>query len=213
MSICESLLQGDMDRKSDEEQTNDGELEKAEDPSRFRSVIYFPHFLLNVLKVFNHSSNWQAKLDDSELDVSKMIRKFEGLFKQGGEELPDDRKEVIAWEFVKCLLVCRFLFDKYIIKRDYERDTTNGDWSLRELKKSGDNTAYYVPTDWQENEAADTGNVREEILMLQSCLRVTYTDFKGMHWITKLLDWLCREYAVERRIGFTGLVKEAEMIA
>lgn len=213
MSICESLLQGDMDRKSDEEQTNDGELEKAEDPSRFRSVIYFPHFLLNVLKVFNHSSNWQAKLDDSELDVSKMIRKFEGLFKQGGEEFPDDRKEVIAWEFVKCLLVCRFLFDKYIIKRDYERDTTNGDWSLRELKKSGDNTAYYVPTDWQENEAADTGNVREEILMLQSCLRVTYTDFKGMHWITKLLDWLCREYSGKRQIGLAGLAKEAEMIA
>ena len=190
MSICESLLKGDKDKNPGEDETNDGELEKAEDPSRFKSVIYFPHFLLNVLKVFKHSRDSKSGLDGSELDVSKMIRRFEELFKPGGEELPADRKEVIAWEFVKCLLVCRFLFDKYIIKRDYERDTTNGDWSLRGLKKSEDNTAYYVPTDWHENEASDTGNLRDEILMLQSCLRVTYTEFKGMHWITKLLDWL-----------------------
>ena len=137
-SICESLLIGDLKDESNDEQVRDDgseELEGRGDPVRFRSVIYFPHFLLNVLKVFNHKSS-QGDLDGSELDVSKMIRRFENLFKKGDGDLSNERKEEIAWDFAKCLLTCRCLFDKYIVKCDYERDAVDGDWSLKQLRQS-----------------------------------------------------------------------------
>lgn len=218
-SICESLLIGDLKDESNDEQVRDDgseELEGRGDPVRFRSVIYFPHFLLNVLKVFNHKSS-QGDLDGSELDVSKMIRRFENLFKKGDGDLSNERKEEIAWDFAKCLLTCRCLFDKYIVKRDYERDAVDGDWSLKQLRQSVDEngkkrTAYYVPSDWCEKEEKAKSNCREEILMLQSCLRVTYTEFKGMHWITRLLDWLyvSHENGV---VSFADFAKAAEKIA
>lgn len=200
-SICKSLLVGEVKDKTHEEQVYDDgseELEGMGDPVRFRSVIYFPHFLLNVLKVFNHKDG-QGDLDGSELDVSKMIRRFKNLFEIDGGKLSNERKAEIAWDFAKCLLTCRCLFDKYIVKRDYERDSVDGDWSLKQLRQSVDEggkkrTAYYVPSDWCEGEEKSKGNSREEILMLQSCLRVTYTEFKGMHWITNLLDWLYNEH-------------------
>ena len=218
-SICESLLMGNVKDKSNEELVRDDgseELEGRGDPVRFRSVIYFPHFLLNVLKVFNHK-NSHGDLDGSELDVSKMIRRFENLFKKDGGDLSNERKEEIAWDFVKCLLTCRYLFDKYIVKRDYERDAVDGDWSLKQLRQSVDEsgkkrTAYYVASDWYENEENAKSNSREEILMLQSCLRVTYTEFKGMHWITMLLDWLYVSHE-NGIVSFADFVKVAEKIA
>ncbi|MBR4654374.1 MAG: DUF262 domain-containing protein [Kiritimatiellae bacterium] len=216
-SICESLLMGKVKDESNEEQVlDDGsdELEGRGDPVRFRSVIYFPHFLLNVLKVFNHKNN-QGDLDRSELDVSKMIRRFEDLFKKDGGD--NEKNGNIAWDFAKCLLTCRCLFDKYIVKRDYERDAVDGDWSLKQLRQSVDEsgkkrTAYYVASDWCDGEENVKSNSREEILMLQSCLRVTYTEFKGMHWVTRLLDWLYRVH-VDGVVSFVDLVNEAERYA
>ena len=216
-SICESLLMGKVKDESNEEQVlDDGsdELEGRGDPVRFRSVIYFPHFLLNVLKVFNHKNN-QGDLDRSELDVSKMIRRFEDLFKKDGGD--NEKNGNIAWDFAKCLLTCRCLFDKYIVKRDYERDAVDGDWSLKQLRQSVDEsgkkrTAYYVASDWFENEEKAKSNSREEVLMLQSCLRVTYTEFKGMHWITRMLDWLYR-FHKDGVVSFADFVNEAERYA
>ncbi len=216
-SICESLLMGKVKDESNEEQVlDDGsdELEGRGDPVRFRSVIYFPHFLLNVLKVFNHKNN-QGDLDRSELDVSKMIRRFEDLFKKDGGD--NEKNGNIAWDFAKCLLTCRCLFDKYIVKRDYERDAVDGDWSLKQLRQSVDEsgkkrTAYYVASDWCDGEENVKSNSREEILMLQSCLRVTYTEFKGMHWVTRLLDWLYRVH-VDGVVSFADFVNEAERYA
>ena len=209
MSICEALLTGDEHVEPDGSSTEDGAemAEGGDDPIRFRSVIYFPHFLLNVLRVFNRS-NGNAELDGSELDVSKMIKSFEKLFGHGDEE-------EIAWKFAECLLRCRYLFDKYIVKRDYERDQIDGDWSIKQLRQSADEggkkrTAFYVPTEWSAAEGTETNVKDEEILMLQSCLRVTYTEFKGMHWITKLLDWLYRN--ADEGISLNDFVRVTERI-
>ena len=87
------------------------------------------------------------------------------------------------------------MFDKYIIKREYKNEDENGDWSLKELKVSGAKSQkkpYYKDTYFGEyNEWEKTYAPRTRInLMLQSCLRVSYTSPKIMHWITKLLLWL-----------------------
>lgn len=217
MSICESLLKGEVKNESaNQNAANDASGEPAERtdaPMRFKSVIYFPHFLLNVLRVFNHANGEPILDEKSELDVSKMIRNFKKLFFVQNEPLTEERKAEVSWNFAKCLLTCRFLFDKYIVKRDYERDAVDGEWSIKQLRQSGtgsDRTAYYAISDEQGDENAAKRAAREKVLMLQTCLRVTYTEFKGMHWVTTLLDWLYRN---REGVEFDAYVREAEKIA
>ena len=184
---------------------DDDEMEKPYDKPRFRSVIDFPHFLLNVIKVFKCHKIGQAKTDVEgwELSEKNLIPKFLELFPKG---LTDDEQEKRAWQFAQFLLECRYLFDKYIVKRDYARDEALGEWSLKELKEN-DSTPEYTQTG-----TATADSSRKELLMLQSCLRVTYTDFKGMHWITRLLDWLYVSHE-NGIVSFADFVKVAEKIA
>ena len=74
-------------------------------------------------------------------------------------------------------------------------EDTTGSWSLKELKVSGARSKkkpYYRDTYFGElNEWKTTYSPRTVTnLMLQSCLRVSYTSQKIMHWITELLKWL-----------------------
>ena len=103
-----------------------------------------------------------------------------------------------AWEdadraknFLYHMLKCRVLFDKYILKREYARDyKETGKWSLQRLEKYSDakgEKPKYVGTFGDD----DSQN-NKQIRTLQSCLRITYTSPKTMHWIslvlTKLLE-------------------------
>ena len=163
---------------------DDDEMEKPYDKPRFRSVIDFPHFLLNVIKVFKCQEIDKEKPDveDWELSEKNLIPKFLELFPNS---LTDDEQEKRAWQFVQFLLESRYLFDKYIVKRDYAGDNALGEWSLKELEKGDDSSTKYNPT------GLDTDAVpRKELLMLQSSLRVSYTEVKSMHWVTKLLNRL-----------------------
>jgi len=85
-------------------------------------------------------------------------------------------------------LKCRFYFDKYILKREFNSKRDEGTWSLRELAKStGKNeNAYYRST--QNGDATYPG--LEKVKMIEACLRVSYTNPKVMHWITNLLYWI-----------------------
>ncbi len=162
---------------------------------RFDSIIGFTHFLLHVLKVFAPIELDKDSYSIPELlDDKKLLDTFTSVIdrcKQNGKQI--DKKD-FSLKFIKCLLKCRFLFDKYIIKREYKNEDENGDWSLKELHVSGAKSQkkpYYKDTYFGEyNEWEQTFAPRTKInLMLQSCLRVSYTSPKIMHWITKLLQW------------------------
>ncbi len=163
---------------------------------RFESIIDFPHFLLHSLKVFasneldKNSYNIPELLDDKNL-----LDTFNSVINNGKQNGNQIGKKEFSLKFIKCLLKCRFLFDKYIIKREYRNDDKDGAWSLKELKVSGAKSQkkpYYKDTYFGEhNEWETTYSPRTEInLMLQSCMRVSYTSPKIMHWITELLLWL-----------------------
>ena len=163
---------------------------------RFNSIIGFTHFLLHVLKVFAYNELDKDSYSIPDLlDDKKLLETFGSVFENGkclGKKI--DKKD-FALSFIKCLLKCRFLFDKYIIKREYKNEDENGDWSLKELKVSGARSQkkpYYKDTCFGEHkEHEKTYSPRTRInLMLQSCLRVSYTSPKIMHWITQLLLWL-----------------------
>lgn len=169
---------------------------------RFESVIEFPYFLLHALKVYisinkiTHEKT-ESKIVDELLDDKKLLDVFNRVITYGVSEdgKISANKEDFARNFIVCLLRTRFLFDKYIIKREYTNDSTDGEWSLKSLYVSGQQSKkkpYYRNSKFtRTGEWASTNDWRTKTnIMMQSALRVSYTSPKVMHWITKLLVWL-----------------------
>lgn len=169
---------------------------------RFESIISFPFFLLHSLKIMVDDKNIEHNTPGETLvfellDDKKLTDAFARVIAHGeiGGKRISDNKETFSIGFIKCLLKCRYLFDKYIIKREFVNENSDGEWSLKQLEVSGqasNKKPYYVNTHFGTyGEWKQTHQGRHEInLMLQSCLRVSYTSPKVMHWITTLLKWL-----------------------
>ena len=225
--VCLAMEQGE-DHKvsimsiiepSFEVEVSDRMLEGDKTKIRFESIIGFPHFLLHVLRVFlsvEGVSMDKEKELGSLLDDKCLLEDFDRTIEYGqiGATSIKDEKEEFARKFILILLHARFLFDQFIIKREYAGDDQDGRWSLKELCTSGAWSAkkpYYANTRLRyENEWEKTYAPRnKECLMIQSALRVSYTSPKVMHWITELLVWLFNNNETER-YKLTG---EAERIA
>ena len=191
---------GDIVKPSFRVETVDGVQEGDRTPIRFDSIIGFPHFLLHVLRVFlrvedvslSEGYGLGSLLDDKRLlaDYNKVI----ACGQMGGKPIKES-KASFAREFILFLLCSRFLFDQFVVKREYAGDDQEGVWSLKELCTAGagyKKKAYYANTRLRyENEWEKTYAPRnKECLMIQSALRVSYTSPKVMHWITELLVWL-----------------------
>lgn len=171
--------------KIEEDKIIDNENEDTK--IRFESIIDFPYFLLHTLKVFimrdKPKYNIQKLLDDK-----KLCKTFEDLIKNEYK----DNKENFSKEFITCLLKTRFLFDKYIIKREFLTDDSEGEWSLKSIYTSGEKSkkkAYAKNTYDYKNPITNNTNI-----MIQSALRVSFTSPKIMHWITELLSGLYYKY-------------------
>ena len=224
--VCLAMEQGE-DHKvsimsiiepSFEVEVSDGKLEGDKTKIRFESIIGFPHFLLHVLRVFlsvEGVSMDKEKELGSLLDDKCLLEDFDRTIEYGqiGATSIKDEKEEFARKFILILLHARFLFDQFIIKREYAGDDQDGRWSLKELCTSGAWSAkkpYYANTRLRyENEWEKTCAPRnKECLMIQSALRVSYTSPKVMHWITRLLEWL-----FDNKTVLPKLSDEAEHIA
>jgi len=169
---------------------------------RFESIIDFPYFLLHTLKVYinlneiSHEKS-EEKIADELLDDKKLLDAFNRVLSDGvsAEGRIADDKEKFARRFIMCLLRTRFLFDEYIIKREYTNNSTEGEWSLKSLyvsKQRSEKKPYYRNSKFTKSgKCSSTNDWRTKTnIMMQSALRVSYTSPKGMHWITKLLIWL-----------------------
>lgn len=173
---------------------------------RFESIIDFPHFLLHTLKVYialhkvTHKEA-ESKIVDDLLDDKKLLSAFHKVIESGVWRTDEkiayikENKANFARTFIICLLRTRFLFDKYIIKREFANDSTDGEWSLKSLWVYGQQSrkkAYYSNTKFtKDGKRAKTNDMQTKAnIMIQSALRVSYTSPKIMHWITKLLIWL-----------------------
>ncbi len=195
---------------------------------RFESIIDFPFFLLHVLKVYvriNSVSHFDmtSKIIDELLDDKKLIDSFNRVIKYGvlnGKRLNDNRS-VFSRGFIVCLLRTRFLFDKYILKREFLNENADGEWSLKSIDVSGQQSfkkAYYKNTRFVKTGGWDKTNdeMTKENIMIQSALRVSYTSPKVMHWITKLLCWLeesnCKNCSNDNDL-ISGIRRKAESIA
>lgn len=180
-------------------ESNDGYLDD-DTRVRFESVIDYPYFLLHVLKVYLNLHP-EIKHRDGDtlvyelLDDKKLTSSFERVLDYGVVNGEPINRSKFTREFMICLLRTRYLFDMYIIKREYANDSSDGEWSLKSLYVSGQQSnkrAYYANTRFAAYRHRESTNKWRHPynLMLQSALRVSYTSPKVMHWITELLIWL-----------------------
>ena len=180
------------------EEDEDGTQEERDAEARFESIIDFPYFLLHVLRVFcrvkrlsmDGAEELGSLLDDKCLlaDYNKVI----ACGQMDGRPIKEN-KGGFAREFIQFLLRSRFLFDKFIIKRERVEGDQEGSWSLKELRVSK-KSPRYVNTEFgyyrERGKEQKSLERNRECLMIQSALRVSYTSPKVMHWITELLAWL-----------------------
>ena len=194
------------------EEDEDGTQEERDAEARFESIIDFPYFLLHVLRVFCRTE--RLSMDGAEelgslLDDKLLLKDFDKVIascEKRGDKRIKDVKRWFARTFIRFLLRSRFLFDKFIIKRERVEDDQEGSWSLKELR-APNKKPYY----------ANTGGVKKsktleeahaECLMIQSALRVSYTSPKVMHWVTRLLECL-----FDAKLKLPKLADKAERIA
>ncbi|SMC18740.1 Uncharacterized conserved protein, contains ParB-like and HNH nuclease domains [Clostridium acidisoli DSM 12555] len=161
---------------------NVSNTQSEDENERFESTISFPNFLLQVNAVMRKLGEEDASLDDKHF-LNNLSWAWSTAEK--------------AKDFLFHLLKCRVLFDKYVLKREFARDyKETGKWSLQRLEKYRDNKKNndkpkYVGT------LGDEGNDNKKLRTLQSCLRITYTSPKTMHWITVILSNLLENEATD----------------
>lgn len=174
----------------------DGALKKRDAEARFESIIDFPYFLLHVLRVFCRAE--RLSMDGAEelgslLDDKLLLKDFDKVIASCEKRGDMDVKRWFARTFILLLLRSRFLFDKFIIKRENTEDDQEGSWSLKELRVSK-KSPRYVNTEFgyyrERGKEQKSLERNRECLMIQAALRVSYTSPKVMHWITELLAWL-----------------------
>ncbi len=175
-----------LDNKEEIKNSPNNTNSEKEENERFESIISFPNFILQVC--YAMSKNDEKNDEDESLND----KQFLSITEQRCVDADS------AKEFLYSLLKYRFLFDTYIIKREFAKDYKDtGKWSLQRLKSNNDenkstkkpsyvNTFGNSSSEDNENSNAEGKNMRT----LQACLRITYTSPKTMHWIHIALEFL-----------------------
>jgi len=164
------------------------EEESDENPERFNSVVNFQNFLLHVLRV-------QIAKDEVALDDKRLIDIFE-------KQLPPKESERIQFvkEFIYNLLRCKFLFDKYVIKREFTANTDR--WSLKSLKwysvgKVKNGVKYTNTFGDEQNDSFDSDN--RKTLMLLSMFHVSIPSMSYKYWFNASLNYLFNQFEIDSK--------------
>lgn len=113
--------------ESEKEKTGIPTSVQKEATERYKSVIDFPNFLLQVLRIMH---------DDVSLDDKKLLKEFERL------NAEDDAKA-----FIRKLLECRVFFDRYVIKQDLSNTGKEHHWQVRKPNNEWEPSATDAATD------------------------------------------------------------------
>ena len=141
-------------------------------PERFNSVINFSNFLLHVLRV------WTEK--DIPLDDKQLLEQFESHILKAPNPIDSTQ------EFIFALLKTKYLFDQYIIKREF----TEGEdkWSLKRLHFYNKNSQSYINSFDRDEDSI--GDANRRVLMLLSALHVSTPTLVYKHWLNGALKML-----------------------
>jgi uncharacterized protein with ParB-like and HNH nuclease domain len=124
---------------------------------KFKSIIDFPNFLLQILKL---------QYSDTPLDDKKLLEQFQKHLSE----------ENFAGKFICNLYKYRLLFDKYIIKQDLaDADEKKQNWGIRKLNDTRDGT---IKT-FNEND--------DELIKLQTMLYCANSTNTYNNWLQAIL--------------------------
>ncbi|MEG9531471.1 DUF262 domain-containing HNH endonuclease family protein [Mannheimia indoligenes] len=169
---------------------------------KFNSIIDFPNFLMIVLKIFisNKENRKDIPLND----------KF--IFEVFNEFLVEDKIK----EFIVCLLKCRLVFDRYIIKSRDEDDS----WSLNGLKKYKNGKYFYFKEvntfgtafEVKEKEGIVTNegvnyDISEEHTKIVQLLSMFHTAFRQKiykEWLYDVLYILSKSDSLKEEYGLSA---------
>lgn len=150
----------------------------------FTPVIDFPNFLMHVLRIYLEMTD---KCGDFTkivpLDEKYLLNSFEGQIK-------DD--EAVR-NFIYVLLICRYLFDCYVIKSNAIR-TGEENWSLWAVMPN-DSSYYYKNTfgnntESKNDEELDNSDDTKTVVMLLSMFHVSNPSRIYKNWLYAVLRWL-----------------------
>ena len=167
-----------------------------EAPDRFNTVINFSNFLLHVLRVDTKA--------DIPLDDKRLLDTFETHVLKKADPVAAVKR------FTFSLLRCKYLFDQYVIKREFIKGADG--WSLKRFKwneggeRSRAGRGSYVNTFGEED--GNEGNNRR-ILMLLSAFHVSTPTLVYKHWLNAALFHL---FYVEQ-IEAQAYLKHMESVA
>jgi len=141
---------------------------------KFSSIIDFENFLLQVLR-------FMPGFEETNLEDKNLLKNFKYHSKDGG--FPN------AFNFIKILLQVRYLFDRYVIKREITEIEDSVQWSLLEYSVY-DNTYKQTNTFTDETE-------QKRVIMLQSMFQVSYTANTNKTWLHTLMKYLYKTPSIK----------------
>jgi len=148
-------------------------------PDRFNSVINFSNFLLHVLKI---NTKQDISLDDKHL-----ITEFEDYL------LNTENNVKAVQDFVFALFKCKYLFDQFIIKREYLKGEDT--WSLKRLKWYSKKSVGFSNSFNDDKNEYD--GINRQILMLLSAFHVSTPTLVYKHWLNAALYFLYYQEEIE----------------
>ena len=170
-SLLDILKSPNQTRYAESENKDDSN----EEQESFESIVSFPNFLL----ILNEAKVGETENDDS-LDDKKFIKSLEKYWNDSNGDEANDK----ACDFIFTMLKMRYLFDSYIVKREYAKDyKVDGKWALKKLERyeyKPKNSKANYPNTYKDN-------IEQNLRHLQAGLRITYTSPKTMHWISLAL--------------------------
>ena len=181
---------------------SDGSAGKGKS-ERFGSIINFPNFLLQVLKVCYYGRFFNQKYPEAvdaqiRLDDKALIPTFQAVLESLKTE---DEKIRFVKYFIMQLLLLRTLYDRYVIKREYVNGTES--WSLKTLKYEH-KTVSYVNTFSSSNKPEDAeceSDKGKEIRLLEAMFHVSAPTQIYKHWLNAVL------YHVLKAVHTTNPIK------
>lgn len=175
----------------------DNEDDETSENDRFGSIINFPNFLLHALKVsYHYDESFDLEIDKIiKLDDKRLVDIFSMVVKSVKE--PSE----FVKRYIMELLTCRFLFDKYVIKRE----SYNGKegWSLKVLKQYEHSKVNYVGT-FSGSEDEDNNGTNRDILMLEAMFHVSAPTQIYKNWMNAVLNYVYRSYLMDGVISDTA---------
>lgn len=152
----------------------------------FTPVIDFPNFLMHVLRIYLEMTDKCGDFTKTvPLDEKYLLNSFEAKIKDDDEAVRN---------FIYVLLICRYLFDCYVIKSNAIR-TGEENWSLWAVRPNG--SSYYYKntfgnnTDESKNdEELDNSDDTKTVVMLLSMFHVSNPSRIYKNWLYAVLRWL-----------------------